>query len=122
MWKLLALAATVDNRHVTPEQVAGWSAAIGHLPYEACVEALWEHRRSSTEYLQPAHIAALVAVGRPVDDLAAERAALESFCAYTGASREVAAARWADRGWREERLDVARRDHLQKALKAGGAS
>ncbi|WP_144061089.1 hypothetical protein [Agrococcus pavilionensis] len=119
MAKLLAVAATVDNRIVTREMVGGWMGAIGHLDYEASVRALHEHRRSSTEYLQPAHIAALVRDeawserGLPP---AAEREAFEAFVSFTGELRDVAAAHWNDPEWRAERLDRARHEHHERAI------
>lgn len=124
MAKLLALAATVDNRIVTREMVGGWMAAIGDLDFEASVRALHEHRRSSTEYLQPAHIAAIVRdaewAARALPALDEERRALAEFVAYTGLARDVVAAHWSDAGWREARLGEARRAHRAQAL--GGAA
>lgn len=120
MARLLAAAAAVDNRHVTREAVAAWMQAIGHLQYPECVEALGEHRRSSTEYLQPAHIAALVTAGQvergSVSQLDQERAALDEFVAYTGLPWRAAAERWNDREWVAEQIDVARKAYRQKAL------
>jgi len=58
--RLLAVAAVVDNRRVEPATVEAWHEVLGHLDYGACRRALAEHRRSSTAYLQPAHIVALV--------------------------------------------------------------
>lgn len=64
---LLALAAIVDNRTVIPATkdqpsptVELWHAVIGDLGFQDAVAALHEHRRTSTEYLMPAHIVALV--------------------------------------------------------------
>lgn len=56
--KLLAKAALVDNRTVDAMTVEAWHEAIGHLDYDDAMAALTEHRRTSTEYLQPAHITA----------------------------------------------------------------
>lgn len=64
MARLLTIAAAIDHRDLSgvagKAAVAAWMQAIGDLGYEECVEALGMHRRSSTEYLQPAHVARLV--------------------------------------------------------------
>lgn len=80
MARLLTIAAAVDHRDLSgvagKAAVAAWMQAIGDLEYEECVEALGMHRRSSTEYLQPAHVARLVFdVVRPERAAAAEAAA-----------------------------------------------
>lgn len=64
MARLLTIAAAVDHRDLSgvagKAAVAAWMQAIGDLGYDECVEALGVHRRSSTEYLVPAHIAEIV--------------------------------------------------------------
>jgi hypothetical protein len=60
MAAFLGLAASVDNRIVTEETVTAWMDAIGDLDPRDCREALAAHRRESSEYLQPAHVATLV--------------------------------------------------------------
>lgn len=55
--KILAKAALIDNRHIDRETVEAWHEAIGHIDYETAMAALTIHRRTSTEYLVPAHIA-----------------------------------------------------------------
>lgn len=60
--KLLAKVQLVDNREVTRLVILEWFDLIGDLDFAAAVDAVREHRRSSTEYLQPAHIVAIAAV------------------------------------------------------------
>jgi hypothetical protein len=54
--QLLAKAALVDNRQVAPETVLAWHEAIGGISYDVALEALTRHRRTSSDYLMPAHI------------------------------------------------------------------
>jgi hypothetical protein len=54
--KLLAAAATVDNRKVGPLQVLMWHRVLGDLRYEDCEAALVEHFGESTDWVMPAHI------------------------------------------------------------------
>ena len=56
---LLAEASAVDNRVVSDIAVAAWCDILCDIRFEAARVALREHRRTSTEYLQPAHILAL---------------------------------------------------------------
>jgi len=56
--RILAKAQLVDNRQVTELVVKEWHEVIGHLHYEDAYNAVTEHRRTSTEYLQPAHVVA----------------------------------------------------------------
>ncbi len=49
-------------------KVKAWHAVIGHLEYEACVKALHQHQRTSSEYLMPAHIVQLVTPKPHPDD------------------------------------------------------
>lgn len=48
----------VDNRNVDKLVLAEWLHAIGHLDYRDAIESVAHHRRSSTEYLTPAHVVA----------------------------------------------------------------
>lgn len=54
--KLLTRASAMDNRVVTPEAVEAWFEVLHAVQYDAAVEAVNEHFKSSTEYLLPAHI------------------------------------------------------------------
>lgn len=63
--KLLAVASAVDNRNVTPPMVEAWHEAVWSVSYEDARLALAQHRRSSTEYLQPAHIVQLAEAMSP---------------------------------------------------------
>lgn len=58
---LLAKIKLGDNREVTELVIMEWHDTIGHLPYEDAVDAVRVHRRDSTEYLMPAHVARIVA-------------------------------------------------------------
>lgn len=76
--KVLALAAVVDNRVVDRATIAAWHDLIGRLDFTDACEAVREHRRTSTEYLVPAHVIAgvhriraarLAAVPDPLPDV-----------------------------------------------------
>lgn len=70
--KVLAKIQLGDNREVTPGVIAEWDDSIGDLKFADAIQAVREHRRNSTDYLQPAHIRRLVAQRRallpPADD------------------------------------------------------
>lgn len=68
---MLTKIQIVDNRNVDKLVLAEWLHAIGHLDYRDAVESVAHHRRTSTDYLTPAHVVAGVRVVR------AERAAAE---------------------------------------------
>lgn len=65
MKRLLAKISLGDNRQVDQLVIDDWMETIGHLDYPAAYEAVVAHRRDSTEYLQPAHIAQLVSRRAP---------------------------------------------------------
>lgn len=56
--QLLAKAALVDNRKVTPEVIMAWAEPLQRIPLDAALWALNRHRATSTEWLIPAHIVA----------------------------------------------------------------
>jgi hypothetical protein len=56
--RILAKAQLVDNRQITELVIKEWHEVIGHLFYEDAYKAVTEHRRTSTDYLQPAHVVA----------------------------------------------------------------
>lgn len=56
--KVLGLAAVVDNRVVDQATIAAWHDLIGALDFTDACEAVRTHRRTSTEYLLPAHVIA----------------------------------------------------------------
>lgn len=56
--KVLTLIAVVDRRAVDEVTIAAWHDLIGHLPFDDACEAVRRHRRTSTEYLLPAHVVA----------------------------------------------------------------
>lgn len=53
---LLAKAQLVDNRTVDEYVIEAWYEVVAGLDYDDAMSALTEHRRTSTEYLTPAHI------------------------------------------------------------------
>lgn len=66
MKRLLAKISLGDNRQVDQLVIDDWMETIGHLDYPAAYEAVVEHRRESTEYLQPGHITQIVNRRAPV--------------------------------------------------------
>lgn len=56
--KLLAKAALVDNRKVTPEVIVAWAETLHRVPFDQGMWALSRHRATSTDWLQPHHIVA----------------------------------------------------------------
>lgn len=68
--KILAKAALIDNRHIDRETIAAWHEIIGHLDFMTALGSLTIHRRTSSEYLMPAHI--IGNVRRARDELAVE--------------------------------------------------
>jgi hypothetical protein len=68
---LLAKIAAGDNRRLDPADanlddpastpiLTEWHQILGDLHFAMCVGAVTEHRRTSTEWLQPAHIRRIV--------------------------------------------------------------
>lgn len=58
--QLLAIVSAYDNRKVSAEMVEAWHYTIGDLDYEPASRAVVEHFRSSTAWIMPAHIIAIV--------------------------------------------------------------
>lgn len=56
--KLLALIRVGDNRQVDQATIAAWHDVVSDLPLADALEAVRQHRRTSTEYLMPAHVRA----------------------------------------------------------------
>lgn len=56
--KVLVLVAVVDNRTIDQATIAAWHDLIGALDFTDACEAVRAHRRTSTEYLLPAHVIA----------------------------------------------------------------
>ena len=55
----LGRVALGDNRDVGPAHILHWEELLpADLPYTDAIQALLHHRRTSTDYLQPAHIIA----------------------------------------------------------------
>lgn len=68
----LGIAARIDNRQPSEAAALAWAEALPDITLEEAAWAIAEHRRTSTEWLQPAHIRRLVTDGRHT---AAERRA-----------------------------------------------
>lgn len=92
----------VDNRNVDKLVNAEWLHAIGHLDYRDAIESVALHRRSSTEYLTPAHVVAGVRTVR------AARAAAErkQRAIEAGPSSGITPPSWV-RAWIESGYDPA---------------
>lgn len=71
--KILAKAALIDNRRIDRETVEAWHEVIGHVDYDVAMAALTIHRRTSSEYLLPAHIIANLRKAREQRTLDANR-------------------------------------------------
>ena len=54
--RLLAKAQLIDNRTVDELTIEAWFELVGHLDFDDAMAALTEHRRTSTEWVTPAHI------------------------------------------------------------------
>lgn len=61
---LLARIQVLDNRQVDQLTIEAWAPLMAEVPYAAAVEAVNEHFRTSTAYLQPAHIVQAVHAAR----------------------------------------------------------
>lgn len=57
---LLIEASAIDNRVVSDIAAKAWASALADVSYAEASAALVEHRRESTEYVQPAHIVRIV--------------------------------------------------------------
>lgn len=55
---VLGLIAIVDNREQDEVTIRHWHDLIGDLDYDDACDAVRLHRRSSPDYLQPAHVIA----------------------------------------------------------------
>jgi hypothetical protein len=61
---LMTLISLGDKRTFSAPDVAYLHGLLGDLRYDECVQAVNTHRRSSTDYLQPAHLRKLVSAAR----------------------------------------------------------
>lgn len=55
---VLGLIALVDNRSLDAAVISHWHDLIGRLDYDDACDAVREHRKTSPDYLQPAHVIA----------------------------------------------------------------
>jgi hypothetical protein len=53
---LLVRIQVLDNRQVDQLTIEAWAPLMADVPYAAAVDAVNAHFRTSTAYLQPAHI------------------------------------------------------------------
>lgn len=92
----------VDNRNVDKLVLAEWLHAIGHLDYRDAIESVAHHRRTSTDYLTPAHVVAGVRTVRNQRAIAdrQQRAAIAS------PKQSIAPPPWV-RAWIESGYDPA---------------
>lgn len=105
--QLLALAALVDNRTVTPEACLMWHELTGAIPYQDAVEAMHAHYRESTDWLMPAHVVRRVTSMRKALEPRTMSPAIPASCATEAEHR------WLPDGTCvlcESRLDTSRRD------------
>lgn len=58
---IVGLIAEGDNRKIDKTTIVYWHDLIGDLPFQDTQQAVREHRRTTTEWLMPAHIRRLVA-------------------------------------------------------------
>lgn len=58
--RLLAVAASFDNRKPDKDAAVAWSVALGDLPWVDCRDAILEHYSQTSEWLMPAHVKAIV--------------------------------------------------------------
>jgi hypothetical protein len=63
--KLLIEMSAIDNRIVSDLSITAWAEVLGGMTYADARAALLEHRRTSSEYVTPAH---LIAIGTPKRD------------------------------------------------------
>lgn len=56
--RVVALIALGDRRHVDDETLLHWHDVIGDLDERDALQAVRDHRKTSTEYLMPAHVRA----------------------------------------------------------------
>lgn len=73
--ELLIVASGIDRRVISEPMLAAWHEALADVDYAAARRALAEHRRTSTEYVLPAHIVALIRAETDLDEI--ERIMLE---------------------------------------------
>lgn len=64
MKRLLAKISLGDNRQVDQLVIDDWMETIGFLDYQDAYQAVVNHRRESTDYLQAAHVKAGAARAR----------------------------------------------------------
>lgn len=61
---LLGRIQILDNRQVDALTIEAWTPLMADVPYDAAVRAVNDHFRTSTAYLQPAHIVQAVQASR----------------------------------------------------------
>jgi hypothetical protein len=61
---VLAKASAFDGRHPDAAMAAAWLEAIGDLPFEDTLQAVVDHYATSTDWVKPGHLRALVKKAR----------------------------------------------------------
>lgn len=98
---LLARIQVLDNRQVDQLTIEAWAPLMADVPYGAAVDAVNDHFRSTTEYLQPAHIVQAARTRRRFqlpqtmspeapDDCGHHKWAKDGTCLFCNARRVVA--------------------------------
>lgn len=59
--KLLIEMSAIDNRIVSDLAITAWAEVLGDMTYADARAALLEHRRTSSEYVTPAHLLKIAA-------------------------------------------------------------
>jgi hypothetical protein len=54
--KLLTMASAIDNRTVGTETVEAWFMVVGDVDFEDATSVMFQHFRTSTDYLTPRQI------------------------------------------------------------------
>jgi hypothetical protein len=91
--QFLAALSAHDNRTTSAESMEVWHQALDKVPYELARQALAEHIRTSTDYVQPAHIVAgarKLWQGEKADSDEIRRRALERAALERGQQQKVA--------------------------------
>jgi len=112
---VLAKIQTFDNRTIDKLTIMAWRDAIGNLDYQDALDAVSEHFRTSTEYLKPGHITAIVRSRRNV---AAQHAPIEG-ADKSGAPRPVNMAAL-EAAWRDPQRWAAEIEKYNQQLEDAG--
>lgn len=62
-------ASAIDNRSVAEPTILAWHEVLAPFEYSELVNAMIMHRRTSTEYLTPSHLAVIITNRRKSENL-----------------------------------------------------